>query len=139
MTSPMTNPNFEVSLSQILKQLNKPEWAPQLLALRDKFITLPASELDYETETLNMLLQLNDDITQDPSLPLTRLVAIRFSTLDCWNYRITVETRPLTYLNPLTDSLERFQEFAKAATVSVSTGSFPPADMIKRWARDQLQ
>ncbi len=135
----MTNPNFYNSLKTILDTLNKPKWHAPLLAIGRKYAQLEASELDFETETTNMLLQLKSDLEEDPQLPLERLTAIRFAALECWSYRIEYGSDKKSYLNPLHDSLEKFKTYAAVSSVSPSMAAYPPTDMIKRWVREHLQ
>ncbi len=128
---------FETSLSIILEQLEKKEWASPLKGLEQKFRQLPEDETSFGTEILNTLHALHQAIELDASLPLSQLMAIRLAGLTCWTYRFFhVESGRHHYLDPLNTPTPDFQ---KKITVQQSTSSYPSTDIIKRWARENLR
>lgn len=132
-----STPSFEDSLLHILNLLNKKEWAPPLFALADKFRQLPETEINIQADFLNMLYSLKEVTTQDSSLPINYLVAIKLSTLDCWCWRLVrVIDGHHRYLNPLTTP---DTEFCEPLDIHQSTSAFPAPDIVKRWAREHLR
>lgn len=129
--------SFETSLSIILELLEKKEWASPLKGLEQKFRQLPEDETSFSADILNLLHSLHQAIGIDASLPLSQMMAIRLSSLNCWTYRfyrnISGHHR---YLDPLTNSSA---DFESDITIQQSTSSYPSTDIIKRWARENLR
>jgi hypothetical protein len=119
---------FSKSLNNVLQDLQKSHWSKPLLELSDKFSQLP-EEARFDNDILNMLLQLRHDLDQDPSLPLSVIAAIRFSSLDAFTYRFH---SPTGFLNPLSD------HFPSQLEITQASHAYPPPDILKRWSRENL-
>lgn len=129
--------SFETSLSIILELLEKKEWASPLKGLEQKFRQLPDDETSFSADILNILHALHQAIGIDASLPLSQMMAIRLSSLNCWTYRFFRNTSGHhRYLDPLTNSIT---DFESDITIQQSTSSYPSTDIIKRWARENLR
>ncbi|HWV14889.1 MAG TPA: hypothetical protein VN030_05600 [Cellvibrio sp.] len=135
----MTDSNFKNSLSIILGELGKKDWATPLLQLAERFNCIPAEEYSFEHELLNMLHNIHSAISTDNSLPLAQLVAIRLSALECWTFRFFhIEAGSHhKFLNPLTDSTPSFKH--TYLQINLANSAFPSTDIIKRWARENLR
>jgi hypothetical protein len=128
---------FEDSLLHILNLLDKKEWQQPLSALADRFRQLPETEINIHAELLNMLYSVREVSAQDPSLPVSYLVAIKLSSMDIWCWRLVrVIDGHHKYLDPLTTPAA---EFGLPLDVHQSASAFPAPDVVKRWAREHLR
>lgn len=128
---------FEQSLTVLLSQLDKKEWATPLQALEQKFRQIPDENCSFSLELINLLHQLSEALSLDADTPIEQLAAIRLSALSCWTYRFYRESEGgRYYLDPLTSAVS---EFTATIVVVQSSSPFPAIDIIKRWAREHLQ
>ena len=118
------------TLNSILHDLDKGHWLQPLQSLATKFRRLPEED-SFDTELLNMLLQLRADFFNDSSLPLHSLVAIRISNLVSFSYRFTSAGNTL---NPLQDPENAFAH----SELSQAQHAYPAPDIIRRWSREHL-
>ena len=129
--------NFDKSLTNLLSQLHKSEWATHLKGLDEKFRQIPNDDSSFRVEVINMLHQLSDALSLDADTPITQLAAIRLSAFDCWTYRFYHDdSNGRHYLDPLTTPASAFVE---NVSIVQSNSPFPATDIIKRWAREHLQ
>ncbi len=123
--------NDTQTLKTVLTDLNKGHWLQPLQSLVTKFRRLPEED-SFETELLNLLLQLRADFFKDSSLPLHSLVAIRISNLVSFSYRFSAADG--TPLNPLQDPEKSFA----TSVLSQAQHAYPAPDIIRRWSREHL-
>lgn len=131
-----TPETFHQSLQIALSKLDRPHWQSPLEELVSQFDTIPEyDDIDIHDEILNVLLNLAEALQDDPELPLEALIAIRLSKMEIWTLRATIGRKTW---NPIEESFQSFCS-SGAAQISQSNSAYPAEDIIKRWARDQLQ
>lgn len=130
---------FETSLSIVLEQLGKKGWTTTLIDMEQKFRSIQFSEdiSSFGDELLNTLWSLQEAKKHDDNAPLLIMFAIRFSKLDFWTLRFAklTEQHAGIFLNPLTASGSDLS----TAVILQAGSAYPAEDIIKRWARDNLQ
>ncbi len=129
---------FDASLQAVLITLNKTEWLAPLTRIARNFDGVPPlGDIPIDIEMISMLWSLVESYKTDPDLPHETLAAIRFCKLLNFTVRAS---HPIpgghSFWNPLEQSFASFK--TPVTRLSQSGDAYPPEDIIKRWARDNL-